>query len=78
MINWLKAFFEGGTPQSSKRLMGILSGIALIFLGFIDSFHWFTVNEWVGYTLAGYSAGCLGISAVEKVRNSGDSTKGQS
>lgn len=68
MITWFKGFFEAGSAQSSKRLMGIMGGFALFFVCIIDSFHFFEVHEWVGYTLAGYSAGCLGITAVEKVK----------
>ena len=64
MIGWFKGFFEENTSQSSKRLMGILSGAALIVVCLMDAFHAVEIHEWVGYTLAGYSAAALGISTL--------------
>ena len=68
IFTWLKGFFEADTTQSSKRLMGILSGIALIFVCMADILEAFTVHQWVAYTLAGYSAAALGISSVDSFK----------
>ena len=64
MITWIKGFFEAGKPQSSKRLMGIVSGLALILVCMLDLFNAIIVHEWVGYVLAGYSAAALGFSSI--------------
>lgn len=64
MKTWIKGFFEADAPQSSKRLMGIVSGFALILVCMLDTFNAITVHEWVGYVLAGYSAAALGFSSI--------------
>lgn len=64
MITWFKGFFEADKPQSSKRLMGIMSGTAFVLVCLLDTFHAIEVHEWVGYALGGYSAAALGISSL--------------
>ena len=48
---------------SSKKTLGIISGI-LVCLAFIgDGFHWFTLNESLFNSMLIFSATMLGVSA---------------
>ena len=48
---------------SSKKTLGIISGI-LVCLAFIgDGFHWFTLNESIFNSMLIFSATMLGVSA---------------
>ena len=50
---------------SSKKTLGIISGI-LVCLAFIgDSFHWFTVNEDLFNSMLIFSATMLGVSTIK-------------
>jgi hypothetical protein len=71
-MEWFKGFFEAGKDQSSKRLMGITSGIGFILVCMADTLHMFEVSQWVAYSLAGYSAACLGITTIDALKHKKD------
>jgi purine-cytosine permease-like protein len=60
---------------SSKKTLGIISGI-LVCLAFIgDGFHWFTVNENLFNSMLIFSATMLGVSTIKafaKPKNNGE------
>ena len=50
---------------SSKKTLGIISGI-LVCIAFIgDGFHWFTINENLFNSMLIFSATMLGVSTVK-------------
>lgn len=50
---------------SSKKTMGIISGV-LVCVAFIgDGFHWFTINENLFNSMLLFSAAMLGVSTVK-------------
>ena len=50
---------------SSKKTLGIISGI-LVCTAFIgDGFHWFTVNEYLFNSMLIFSATMLGVSTIK-------------
>ena len=50
---------------SSKKTMGIISGV-LVSIAFIgDGFHWFTINENLFNSMLLFSATMLGVSTVK-------------
>ena len=50
---------------SSKKTMGIISGV-LVCIAFIgDGFHWFTINENLFSSMLIFSATMLGVSTVK-------------
>jgi hypothetical protein len=50
---------------SSKKTMGILTGV-LVCIAFIgDGFHWFTVNETLFNSMLVFSATMLGVSTLK-------------
>ena len=50
---------------SSKKTLGIISGI-LVCIAFIgDGFHWFTINENLFDSMLIFSATMLGVSTVK-------------
>lgn len=50
---------------SSKKTMGIISGV-LVCIAFIgDGFHWFTINENLFNSMLIFSATMLGVSTVK-------------
>ena len=50
---------------SSKKTMGIISGV-LVCISFIgDGFHWFTVNENLFNSMLLFSATMLGVSTIK-------------
>jgi len=50
---------------SSKKTMGLISGI-LVCMAFIgDGFHWFTINENLFNSMLIFSATMLGVSTVK-------------
>ena len=52
---------------SSKKTMGIISGV-LVCIAFIgDGFHWFTINENLFYAMLIYSATMLGVSTAKAI-----------
>jgi hypothetical protein len=52
---------------SSKKTMGILTGVlvCISFLG--DGFHWFSVNETLFNSMLVFSATMLGVSTIPKI-----------
>lgn len=55
---------------SSKKIMGIISGL-LVCIAFIgDGFHWFVVNENLFNSMLIFSATMLGASTIPKVTQS--------
>ena len=60
---------------SSKKVMGIVSGI-LVCLAFIgDGFHWFAINENLFNSMLIFSATMLGASTIPKVTESFSKSK---
>ena len=60
---------------SSKKTMGILSGL-LVSIAFIgDGFHWFEVNENLFNSMLIFSATMLGASTIPKVTQSFSKSK---
>jgi len=50
---------------SSKKTLGIISGV-LVCIAFIgDGFHWFTVNENLFNSMLIFSATMLGVSTIK-------------
>ena len=50
---------------SSKKTMGVISGV-LVCVAFIgDGFHWFTINENLFNSMLLFSATMLGVSTVK-------------
>jgi hypothetical protein len=50
---------------SSKKTLGIISGV-LVCIAFIgDGFHWFTINENLFNSMLIFSATMLGVSTVK-------------
>jgi len=64
---WICGLFkdEKGTP-SSKRFIGIVSGLTLCICLFINLFTEHPVNETLIEAVALLSFGCLGLSSVDK------------
>jgi hypothetical protein len=60
-FEWAKGFLSENGQASSKRLVGVLSGITLSFA------LYFNPNEALIYSVATLSAAALGITAVEKI-----------
>jgi hypothetical protein len=60
-FTWAKGFLSEGGEASSKRLVGVLSGITLCSALFLNQ------NEPLVYSVAALSAAALGITAAEKI-----------
>ena len=60
-LDWAKGFFSENGEASSKRLVGVVSGITLCVTLFLNQ------NEPLVYSVAALSAGALGITAAEKI-----------
>jgi hypothetical protein len=60
-FDWAKGFLSEGGEASSKRLVGVLSGITLCCTLFMNQ------NEPLVYSVAALSAAALGITAAEKI-----------
>jgi len=60
-FDWAKGFLSEGGEASSKRLVGVLSGITLCSALFLNQ------NEPLVYSVAALSAAALGITAAEKI-----------
>ena len=60
-FTWAKGFLSEGGEASSKRLVGVLSGITLCCALFLNQ------NEPLVYSVAALSAAALGITAAEKI-----------
>lgn len=68
ILEWLHklASDENGSP-SSKRVIGILSSLALIFVLIYSSLHETKpVNDTIVNAVALLAFGCLGLSSVDK------------
>ena len=59
--DWAKGFFSENGEASSKRLVGVVSGITLCVTLFLNQ------NEPLVYSVAALSAAALGITAAEKI-----------
>jgi hypothetical protein len=59
--DWAKGFFSENGEASSKRLVGVISGITLCVTLFLNQ------NEPLVYSVAALSAAALGITAAEKI-----------
>jgi len=60
-LDWAKGFFSENGEASSKRLVGVFSGISLCITLFLNQ------NEPLVYSVAALSAAALGITAAEKI-----------
>jgi hypothetical protein len=60
-FTWAKGFLSENGEASSKRLVGVLSGVALCVTLFLNQ------NEPLVYSVAALSAAALGITAAEKI-----------
>jgi hypothetical protein len=60
-LKWAKGFLSEDGQASSKRLVGVLSGITLCCALFLNQ------NEPLVYSVAALSAAALGITAAEKI-----------
>jgi hypothetical protein len=60
-FDWAKGFLSEGGEASSKRLVGVLSGVTLCCTLFMNQ------NEPLVYSVAALSAAALGITAAEKI-----------
>ena len=60
-LDWAKGFFSEDGEASSKRLVGVVSGITLCVTLFLNQ------NEPLVYSVAALSAAALGITAAEKI-----------
>ena len=60
-IEWLKGFVSENGEASSKRRVGVLSGITLCLALFLNQ------NEPLVYSVAALSAAALGITASEMI-----------
>lgn len=60
-LDWAKGFFSENGEASSKRLVGVVSGISLCITLFLNQ------NEPLVYSVAALSAAALGITAAEKI-----------
>ena len=58
---WAKGFLSEGGEASSKRLVGVISAIALSYTLIKNQ------NEPLVYSVAALSAAALGITAAEKI-----------
>lgn len=61
LFDWLKGFFSENGEASSKRLVGVVSAIALCYTLLK------TQSEALVYSVAALSAAALGITAAEKI-----------
>lgn len=60
---------------SSKKTMGIVSGV-LVCIAFIgDGFHWFTINENLFNSMLLFSATMLGVSTIKAFAKPKESAK---
>ena len=60
MVEYLKALLSNKEDASSKRLMGIISGIAGLVMAALG------VSSGTLSIVFAYSAGCFGVSALQK------------
>ena len=60
-FDWAKGFLSEGGEASSKRLVGVISAIALSYSLIRNQ------NEPLVYSVAALSAAALGITAAEKI-----------
>lgn len=67
IIIWIAGLFRDGkgTP-SSKRFIGIISGLSLCSALFINLFMGLTVDATLVDAVALLTFGCLGLSSVDK------------
>jgi len=71
-FTWAKGFLSEGGEASSKRLVGVLSGVTLCCALFLNQ------NEPLVYSVAALSAAALGITAAEKIFKKTDKNENQS
>jgi hypothetical protein len=60
-LDWIKGFLSEGGQASSKRLVGVITAIALCWT------LYFNPNDALVYSVAALSAAALGITAAEKI-----------
>ena len=60
-LDWIKGFLSEGGQESIKRLVGVITAIALCWT------LYFNPNDALVYSVAALSAAALGITAAEKI-----------
>ena len=66
MSNFFRKLVAPKTDVSSKRVIGIISALAIIVIAFIDLFTDFNITDYVFDGLVWLSLGGLGFIATEK------------
>lgn len=66
-FNWIKGFLSENGEASSKRLVGVLSAVALCYTLYANHDTQNEPSEALVYSVAGLSAAALGITAAEKI-----------
>lgn len=66
-FEWIKGFLSEDGQASSKRFVGVVSGIALCFTLYANHNTDNEPSEALVYSVAALSAAALGISAAEKI-----------
>lgn len=66
-FEWIKGFLSEDGQASSKRFVGVVSGIALCFTLYANHDTDNEPSEALVYSVAALSAAALGISAAEKI-----------
>lgn len=66
-FEWAKGFLSEDGQASSKRFVGVVSGIALCFTLYANHNTDNEPSEALVYSVAALSAAALGISAFEKI-----------
>lgn len=66
-FEWIKGFLSEDGQASSKRFVGVVSGIALCFTLYANHDTDNEPSEALVYSVAALSAAALGISAFEKI-----------
>jgi predicted negative regulator of RcsB-dependent stress response len=67
VLEWVKGFLSENGEASSKRFVGVISGIALCYTLYANHNTENEPSEALVYSVAALSAAALGISAAEKI-----------
>jgi len=66
-FEWAKGFLSENGQASSKRFVGVFSGVALCYSLYASHDSTNAPSEALVYSVAALSAAALGISAAEKI-----------
>ncbi len=70
-FEWAKGFLSENGEASSKRLVGVVSAVALCYTLYANHDTQNEPSEALVYSVAALSAAALGISAAEKIFKKG-------